>query len=629
MPEGIVDPFEVIEVEVEQRGGSAVERLSSPQRVADPVRDQDAVREACERIVESPVSEELLEVAALGHVAHRDDDAPDSRFVDEVGHLDLDLMRGTCRVPDLRLDRVARARPGRRGLEKREHERPALGLEQGVDPDSGEALGGPADESHHGRGHVGDDPLRIDHRDHVLRVLDDRLEPSRDPGTIREEASVLPGRLDLAHQDQGADGNRSHDDHPQRGSLHLRGEDEEAIDAGQRDVRQERDRASRLHRRARVPVGEHAASLDEARQAHRHPAREPARIHPTDASPVGIFEREPGERQVGDDVEGEADRQQGEGGSGDADEPVHECCRERGQQEQVTDRVGERNERLETGPCRRDGLENEPPDERARRHEDDREVAGRATGILGPFSSEGENANKEEGVETEIADIGNRRERADPENGLEEEPRHVAEGIRRKGKSDHQPCATRRARRGVPGGTQAERDDEHSQRDVRGVADHQLEIGASPAEHLPAEVEDAVANHERGEEDVDPQAPGAATVVASWLSGFASGRHQGRARCARWPRDPASACCPPFRRPYIRTRASTSARLAAGAPADPRAPMSNTDRRRMTFVAGWPASGWRCPRAVRPPPGEASAASTRAGVGGRHPNRSRSSGCRR
>ena len=72
----------------------------------------------------------------------------------------------------------------------------------------------------------------------------------------------------------------------------------------------------------------------------------------------------------------------------------------------------------------------------------------------------------------------------------------------------------------MPGGAERERDAQHTERDERGVGDHQLEVGTAPAEYLPAEVERAVGDEEGRDQEVDPRSTKATEVAPARPFGF-------------------------------------------------------------------------------------------------------------
>ena len=81
MAEAVVDGLEVVEVD-EEHGDEVPPPRPALERVRDPLREERAVRETRERVVERLVRELLLERTALGDVARGDDDAADVRHVE-------------------------------------------------------------------------------------------------------------------------------------------------------------------------------------------------------------------------------------------------------------------------------------------------------------------------------------------------------------------------------------------------------------------------------------------------------------------------------------------------------------------------------------------------------------------
>ena len=89
MPEAVVDGLEVVEVD-EQHGDVGEAALRTHERVLDAIREQRAVREVGDRIMEGLVLELVLEGLALAHVAAVEHDAANVLVVQQVGVLDLE-----------------------------------------------------------------------------------------------------------------------------------------------------------------------------------------------------------------------------------------------------------------------------------------------------------------------------------------------------------------------------------------------------------------------------------------------------------------------------------------------------------------------------------------------------------
>ena len=94
MSEGVVDPLEAVEVEVEHGERSApAGRLL--QRVVQAVGEQRPVGEVGERVVERLMRELVLELLALGDVAGVEDDAGDVGVVEQARAEDLGVAPHT------------------------------------------------------------------------------------------------------------------------------------------------------------------------------------------------------------------------------------------------------------------------------------------------------------------------------------------------------------------------------------------------------------------------------------------------------------------------------------------------------------------------------------------------------
>ena len=174
MTEAVVDRLEVVHVEEEQgevEAGSA----RALERVHHAVGQQRTIREARQRIVERLVRELVLELAAVADVVRGEDEPAHGRVVEEVAHHALDGAPGAVFVsePELQLHpsflphlfaQAPRDLVELRGVqelvEARADHRCRLVPEQGL----------------HGRGDVPDQEVGLEHRDQVVRVLDERAE---------------------------------------------------------------------------------------------------------------------------------------------------------------------------------------------------------------------------------------------------------------------------------------------------------------------------------------------------------------------------------------------------------------------------------------------------------------------
>ena len=222
MPVRVVDDLEVVDIH-EECGDRGARPLGMRERVVDAVTEERAIREPGERVVEGVVFELVEEGLALRDVARREDDAADVLVVQQVGGQCLGVEPGS--VGAAKRDLFGSTRP----LAADEFERPhrlvgvdqlgeARPLERGrLEPE--QALGGRADEE--------DRRVRVDQRDEIGRVVDER-----------REAAVV--ELLLAQQPGGA----QDDEHDEEGAR----ERKTANDIGRR---QEVGDEQRRHRRKR------------------------------------------------------------------------------------------------------------------------------------------------------------------------------------------------------------------------------------------------------------------------------------------------------------------------------------------------------------------------------------------
>ena len=87
--EAVVDRLEVVEVQ-EQHGDRVGPPVASVHGVGEPVKEQGAVGQAGERVVEGLVVELLLEGAAFGHVAAVEHDRADVGLIEQIGDDGID-----------------------------------------------------------------------------------------------------------------------------------------------------------------------------------------------------------------------------------------------------------------------------------------------------------------------------------------------------------------------------------------------------------------------------------------------------------------------------------------------------------------------------------------------------------
>ena len=112
MSEGVVDPLEPVEVEVQHGEWSApAGRLL--QRVVQAVGEQRPVGEIGERVVERLVRELVLELLALGDVARVEDDAGHVGVVEQARAEDLGVAPHAVAAADAQLGGDVRPLRGR------------------------------------------------------------------------------------------------------------------------------------------------------------------------------------------------------------------------------------------------------------------------------------------------------------------------------------------------------------------------------------------------------------------------------------------------------------------------------------------------------------------------------------
>ena len=175
MAEAVVHGLEVVEVD-EEDGEEVLPAHAALERVADPVREEGAVREAGQRVVEGLVRELLLELPAVGHVAGGDHHARDVRVVEEVVEDALELARGAVLAAERQ---VAVHRESRRLADPREEDAERLHVarvEHVREPGADELVLAVPEDAPDRRRVVADRQVRREEGDDVARVLDERAE---------------------------------------------------------------------------------------------------------------------------------------------------------------------------------------------------------------------------------------------------------------------------------------------------------------------------------------------------------------------------------------------------------------------------------------------------------------------
>jgi hypothetical protein len=174
--EAVVDGLEVVQIQ-EDHGNAALLAPAPGDRMAHALGEERAVREAGNGIVESLVGELLLERKALADVAAVEHDAAHVLVAEQVGAVDLELLR--CAVPvhqraldDVRL--VARERGVAR--EHLPHAAAVGRMHQLVEGPPGHLLGRVPEQPLDRGALVRDPAVGSDHGDQVARVTDERAE---------------------------------------------------------------------------------------------------------------------------------------------------------------------------------------------------------------------------------------------------------------------------------------------------------------------------------------------------------------------------------------------------------------------------------------------------------------------
>ena len=176
MAERVVDRLEVVEVHEEHRDRPAVAELAI-ECVLHPVGEQDAVREAGQRVVQRAALELLLELLALGDVAGVQHDPLHVRIVHQVRADRLDVPDLAALEDDAKL--VDAGQPlvlAHRG-EERHGRSPVLGGDQVGEPHAFELVRIVAEDARGRRARVLDLGVGLDDHDEVRGVLHERGEP--------------------------------------------------------------------------------------------------------------------------------------------------------------------------------------------------------------------------------------------------------------------------------------------------------------------------------------------------------------------------------------------------------------------------------------------------------------------
>ena len=178
VPEAVVDRLEVVEVEEHDRDAAVLAAIARD-RVAHALREQCAVGEPGDRVVEGLVRELLLEGLALAHVAAVEDDAADVLVVDEIRAVDLELLRRAVAVHERALHDM-RLVPRHRSdvLQQLAHAPAIRDVDELRERPAGDLRRRIAEQPLDRRALVRDRPVRPDDGDQVARMAHERSEAS-------------------------------------------------------------------------------------------------------------------------------------------------------------------------------------------------------------------------------------------------------------------------------------------------------------------------------------------------------------------------------------------------------------------------------------------------------------------
>ncbi len=234
----VVEGLELVQVDEHHRHPRGF--VAVPQEgVLDPVIEERAVGQACERVVERAVAQLLLESLASFDVPRGDDDAAHLRIVDEVGGDGLEVAVGAVGVahPPLGLLGLAGGFVGHRAQEGG-HRRRVVRVDPVGQALSPASVAVAAEDGLHQSGDRAQHPLLVDDGDEVRGVLDDRLEAIvLLLGEALKLESVLDPAPSLLGEDREEAGQRKHEgDKPRMVPTRERGEQTHRHEAGVSDV---------------------------------------------------------------------------------------------------------------------------------------------------------------------------------------------------------------------------------------------------------------------------------------------------------------------------------------------------------------------------------------------------------
>ena len=176
-PEAVVDELEVVEVDERDRRDRRVGAADAGQGVLDPVEEQGPVRQPGERVVERLVAQLVLERAATGDVADREDDAVDVGVVEQVHADDLGVDHRVVGPQQPRVDGADRlGRALHEVLEEAGHVVDGVGVEHLVEGGAVEVDGEVAEHPDDRRRLVPDAAVAPDDHHGVAAVAHELLE---------------------------------------------------------------------------------------------------------------------------------------------------------------------------------------------------------------------------------------------------------------------------------------------------------------------------------------------------------------------------------------------------------------------------------------------------------------------
>jgi hypothetical protein len=171
--ERVVHGLEVVEID-EQNGKRLTIAKALRDAVPDPVLEQRPVWKTGERIVECLVTELVLKVLALAHVAKRDDEPADRRILQEVRTGAFDIDEEPVLTENSPLGGRGGLRLGPSGAKRGRREMAIPRVYELQERSADQVIGAVADDPLHGWGREENPSTRIDEQQKVGGVLPER-----------------------------------------------------------------------------------------------------------------------------------------------------------------------------------------------------------------------------------------------------------------------------------------------------------------------------------------------------------------------------------------------------------------------------------------------------------------------